>query len=531
MKRSKRMGVLLAVLAGACAATVGVVEYEEKKEAIQNTDEVILQVSSDKVRALSWEYGAEKLGFHKDETWKYDDDEAFPVDEEAVAELLEVFEEFGASFIIEDVEDYGQYGLDDPVCTIKLTTTEAIAGVEISEETKATESTNVKEESETEDGILLETDEASNLEENRKALELDSGNYEEVKYTYEIKLGSFSTMDSKRYVSIGDGNVYLVSEDPFDEYEITISDMILHDQTVVFSKVKDVIFSGMENYTVVREEESSTYNISDVYYAKIDEETRTLDSNEMSDYLRNISYLNPKDYVNYKVTDEELVEYGLGDPELSVTVHYTYEDEEKEGVEDTFVIHISRNQEEVEKAQEEAEKNDSEPKDVTAYVRIGESPIIYQVTDSDYDDLTKVAYDDLRHKEVFWGDFGDVYQVDIQLEDVDYTLNCDDFDKDKDEGVWKYQDDELDVSAFKSALLDLKADSFTDEEPEQKLELGLKLYLENENVQEVSVELYRYDGEYCLAMVDGEAVSLVKRSQVVELMETVNAIVLKGTEE
>ncbi|MBS6398247.1 MAG: DUF4340 domain-containing protein [Clostridiales bacterium] len=36
--------------------------------------------------------------------------------------MLEQFQEFGVSFIIEDVEDYGQYGLDDPVCTIKLET-------------------------------------------------------------------------------------------------------------------------------------------------------------------------------------------------------------------------------------------------------------------------------------------------------------------------------------------------------------------------------------------------------------------------
>ena len=35
-------------------------------------------------------------------------------------ELLEIFEEFGVSFVIEDVEDYGQYGLDDPEGTIRL---------------------------------------------------------------------------------------------------------------------------------------------------------------------------------------------------------------------------------------------------------------------------------------------------------------------------------------------------------------------------------------------------------------------------
>ena len=40
--------------------------------------------------------------------------------------------------------------------------------------------------------------------------------------------------------------------------------------------------------------------------------------------------------------------------------------------------------------------------------------------------------------------------------------------------------------------------------------------------------LYRYDGEYCLAEVDGEPVSLVPRSQAVDLTEAVHGIVLSG---
>ena len=70
--------------------------------------------------ALSWETGTENLLFHKEEMWTYDEDAAFPVDEEKIGELLEIFEEFGVSFVIEDVEDYGQYGLDDPEGTIRL---------------------------------------------------------------------------------------------------------------------------------------------------------------------------------------------------------------------------------------------------------------------------------------------------------------------------------------------------------------------------------------------------------------------------
>lgn len=47
----------------------------------------------------------------------------------------------------------------------------------------------------------------------------------------------------------------------------------------------------------------------------------------------------------------------------------------------------------------------------------------------------------------------------------------------------------------------------------------MTVFLDNENYPQVTVALYRYDGEYCLAEVDGEPVSLVPRSQAVDLTE------------
>ena len=75
-------------------------------------------------------------------------------------------------------------------------------------------------------------------------------------------------------------------------------------------------------------------------------------------------------------------------------------------------------------------------------------------------------------------------------------------------------------------VCDLCADSFTEEEPTQKEEISMTVYLDNEYFPEVQIEFYRYDGNDCLAVVDGEAVSLVERSYVVDFVEAVNAIVL-----
>ena len=103
MSRSKKLSVLLGALLAVCLITFGVSQYEVHKEKIKNSDEIILELPGDTVKSLSWEYNSETLAFHKDGKWLYDGDGAFPVDEEKINERLDLFSEFGVSFIIEDV--------------------------------------------------------------------------------------------------------------------------------------------------------------------------------------------------------------------------------------------------------------------------------------------------------------------------------------------------------------------------------------------------------------------------------------------
>ena len=471
MKRSKKLIALVAILVVACIATFALTQYEEKQEEIKNSDAIILEIPTDTVESLSWEYTEDGLGFHKGETgWLYDDDEAFPVSEDKINDILSNFEAFGVSFIIENVEDYSQYGLDDPECTISLSTTEQ---------------------------------------------------------NYNIKLGAFSKMDEQRYVDIGDGNVYLVSNDPIDYLETALSSMIEHDDTTGFENVVDITFSGSENYTIVKTEDSpNTYNAEDIYFAQIDGEELPLDTDDITDYLNTIATLDLLDYVTYNATEEELASYGLDDPELTVTVNYTYTGEDDDEVSDTCVIHIGRNVEEL-AAYEAAKEADETLPNVTQYVRVGDSQIVYELSDLDYLTLSGTAYDDLRHREVIWADFDTVTQIDITLEGENHALTSilDEEDEDA-ERVWYYGEEELDIDDLKNALEDLSADSFTDETPSEKEEISLTVYLDNENFPQVKIQLYRYDGSLCLAVVDGETVSLVDRGDVMELVEAVQSIVL-----
>lgn len=459
MSRSKKLYLLLGVLALVCAAALGAVRWEEHKERIRTSEEIILSLPKEDVTALSWERDGEMLAFHKDGDWRYDGDEAFPVSGERMDGLLELFEQFGVSFTIEDVEDYGQYGLDDPVCTIRLTAGEQ---------------------------------------------------------THELQLGGYSTMDSKRYVSIGDGKVYLVQNDPLDLFDTDLSGLIEHDQIPAFGQVTRLRFSGGEDYAVQYQEGGGiSYRDSDVYYTERGGDRLPLDSAKVERYVDEVSGLSLTNYVTYNATDEELEDYGLDQPELTVELDYEGEAENGGG---SFTLHVSRDP-----AERETEEDGSGDGTITAYARVGDSPIVYQISSSGYTYLMAASYDDLRHGEVLPAEIEDISQLDVSLEGRTYTFASEEKDG---EQVWLYNDEELEGSELQNALEGLSANSFTEEQPEGKQEIGLTVRLDQEGTPTVQIGLYRYDGASCLAVVDGESVSLVDRAAVVELVEAVNAIVL-----
>ena len=423
MKRYKRLYVVLAVLLAACIATFALSRYKAQKEQIQTSGETILSISADEVESLSWDYDGQTLSFHRDGAWSYDDDAAFPVDAEQMNLLLEPFAAFGAAFIIEDVDDLGQYGLDNPVCTIRIT-----AGGE----------------------------------------------------THTIQLGDYSKMDAQRYVSIGDGNVYLAAHDPLDEFDVTLDELIDQDDIPAFGQVSELRFSGAENY------------------------------------LQAIQSLSLTDCVTYSANDDDLQSCGLDSPELTIEVAYDGED----GASGTFTLNVSRDPDE--RAAEAPADGESE-EEVTAYARVGQSKLLYQITGAEYEALMAASYDALRHQEVLPAALEDISQVDVTLEGETCTLTAADG---ADGPAFAYQGETLENTDFQSALQALTAVSFTDEAPTGKEEITLTLHLEGEGSPSVQIALYRFDGENCLATLDGKPLCLVDRSAAVALIEAVHAIVL-----
>ncbi len=509
MKRAKRIYILLIVLAAIIVAIIVVSRYQRHVEQIKSTKEVILDIDSEEVTGLSWDAEEYSYAFHRDDGWKYDEDENFPVSDEKIDELLDIFSDYEADFEIEDVTDYGQYGLDDPVATIRITT---------------------------EDG------------------------------TDEITLGDFSTLDQERYLCLNGGNVYLAETDPLESFEVELVDLMQQDTLDAFTQADTITFEGLEDYGIYYEADSdNSYDPEDVYF--VSGSDKPLDTDNVQTYLTNLRNITLYDYAAYDVTEEELEQYGFNDPVITVTVEYPDTDEDGEEITKSVTLTVAEDQEEL-----AALEDGEEDTDVSKYVRVDESQIIYDLSALDYNYLTAASYDDLRHAEILTVDFDEVTQIDIALDDAVYTIYAEEEtpeDEDAETVVHYYyfgdaepadteepEEDEaagadvteeeeaagadvteeeeaaeadvteVDIIEFSELLSAITAVDFTDEEPTGPEEIGLTVYLDNDRYPEVMMQLYRYDGTYCLAVLDGEPVALVERSAVVDLIEAVYGIVL-----
>ena len=466
MNKTKRLCALLGVLVVLCAAAFAVSRREERKEQIKNSGEIILEIPTDSVTALSWTNESGTFSFTKEGTWVYDDDNAFPVDEDKINDLLSQFNAFSAAFSIEDVTDYSQYGLDTPVCTVSVTTEEE---------------------------------------------------------TYTVKLGDFSKMDEQRYVSIGDGKAYLALQDPLEKFDAVLADMIRDDTIPEFDRAEEITFSGSENYTITRDEEGKSICVKDVYFTG----GKPLDTDNVTSLVSSIQSLRLTDFASYNVSDEELSDFGLTSPDLTVALAYSALDADGQKVDSgEFRLSLSRNVEEYAAYLEAVDKDEEELPEVSCYARLDDSQIIYKISLNDYETLTAVSYDTLRHQKLFTGDFDTVTSIDAAVNGETYTfIYTPPEDKDED-GTWYYGEESFDIYSLKTALTSLSAAEFTSEKPTGQEEISLTVHLESEDFPTFTLTLYRLDGTHCLAAVDGTSVALVTRSQTVSLVEAVNALTL-----
>lgn len=100
-------------------------EKAEQEEEVAALGDVILEVDSSDITALSYEIAGETRSFVlEDETWKLESDETFPVDEDALLYPLNQLDTLYAVRTLTEVEDISEYGMEEPQNVIVLTNAE-----------------------------------------------------------------------------------------------------------------------------------------------------------------------------------------------------------------------------------------------------------------------------------------------------------------------------------------------------------------------------------------------------------------------
>ncbi len=463
MKRSKKMILLLCVLAVVCVAAIVMTQYDPEQEQVSASNEVILSLSSGSVQKLSWQLEDTALAFHRGDknTWLYDEDADFPVNQEGISTLLAEFQELTANFVIDDVTDYSQYGLEEPLCTVLLST--------------------------------------------------DTQNYI-------VKLGAYSEIDSLRYVSLEDGKVYLISTDPLTAFETTLDDLFLHDSLPTFETVSKISFAGLGLSDITYTEEGgASYSPDDVWFM----DGLPLDTALVESYISTVSDISLADCVSYNASDETLSDWGLDIPNLSITVHYATEESDGSTVHRIAQVHLG--------VVTLPLLIGDDTENTHYYLRLDDSRLIYQITETQYNRLCAVSYNDLRHTAVLTADFSTATALDITLAENTYTFSSTlevDEETETETIVWSYGDTKISISSVKSALTALTASDFTTEVPTGQEEIRIVLHLTNDYADTMEIALFRVDGSTCLCQVNGEAVCYISRNSAVNLIEAVNAIIL-----
>ena len=263
MKRKKTLLILSLVLLVAVVAIVAEKAVAQHIDKINTVDEEVFSVKADDISQISiTKDGSTAVVEKVNDTWKYTGDTDFPVSQDYVADILSKFESVHASFIIDDVEDYSQYGISNPEGKITFTT--------------------------------------------------DDG--EEV-----ITFGAFSTIDEKRYICVDGGSVYLIDEDLLEDISGNIEDYLDRDDVFDYSQITAINASGDSELNMEYNPDGNfTYTDAYDYYAVDDEGHKALSESKILSYINTLEYLDLSEYETYKAKDSDLSKYGLDKPTLTV---------------------------------------------------------------------------------------------------------------------------------------------------------------------------------------------------------------------
>ncbi len=461
MKRKRTLAVLLAALVVVFGGVIAANAFEKHVESISTVDEVVFTLDEDALTEVKWTYEDTDLDFVKaDDVWKSTDDDSFPVDQEAFSTFLQNFAEVHASFIIDEVEDYEQYGLAEPEASITFVTA---------------------------DGETT------------------------------ISCGTFSTMDSQRYIMLEQGTVYLIDDDIEEYLTSNRDDMMDNDDIPYLASVDSIEVTGAQNMSIIYEEDADyTYTTSYNYYIVNGDEYLPLSDSLVTTYMDLFTHTDFNDYVTYTATEEQITKWGLDDPDISVHVKGNgydtdFTDDNDLGEEIDHTLYFSKID------------------DDNVYLRVDDSSIVYSYPVEDYQTLIDTDYNALRPTQVVDITAETISSITASVDSDSYTIEV---DNSGDETVYTVNDIETAADTIVDDITELAITEYDSSATPGTEEFNICLVLNDDDSTTLDIHIYRVDGDQCLVELNDEILGYMDRSLMTTLKEDFAGTILNlGKEE
>ena len=445
MRRGKRLLIMLLALALVALAAAGAV-YLLPDEDLEEYEEItLLSFEQEDAQALSYTYEDETVELVNDDgTWEYALDADFPLDSSCVDSMLASLSSLAATQEITAPEDTAQYGLDGPVLTVTLTLDEEIT----------------------------------------------------------LTFGDETTMGGERYVSTGDGNVYLVDSAITSPFSYGLYDLIeLESVPDMSDTVSLTVESDTQSYTIEHiTEDAPEYTDYYEWFLVTGDGYLALDNTSARGVVSGVTGVSWQQCVSYNATGDDLAEYGLDTPSATATVRYIYTEEDEDGneteYETTFTLELGDYTED------------------GVYARIADSEMVYIAEASVLDNLLDLTPEtDMLPTEPVRLTLDDVTGFDVTVDGETYSVTItretvyDDGGNAAEEVTYTLADGtELDTETVDGALSTLNGmtgDGTASDRSGTEL-ASFTFYQEREGYETVTLSFKTYNSSDCLTTLNGE---------------------------
>ncbi len=482
MTRGKKLIILAVALAAVIAIffLVSGVSSSYTQSLTDSTTELFYMESTDDATAVSWSYEDESVAFVKnDETWEYADDADFPVNESTLNSMVSYLCSVTSSKTIESPEDISQYGLDEPDIVITIETADS--------------------------SVTLEFGDATNI----------TGEY---------------------YCSIGDGNVYLVSSTIADTFYVDTLSMVQKESIPSMSTVNTFTVENPDGtyYFEYIEDSGLDYSNEYVWYYVADDKYTTLDNELFESYLSSATGVSFSSCVTYNANDDELEEYGLVDPAVTLTVNYTRTEEvETDEVDDDGNVIYETNT-----YIEDFVLLLGEYEDSYCYARLKGSSMVYLVSADIKDTYLYTYTDEMLPDDIILMDWEELTSFEVTIDGETYVFEheineVEDEDGNvSEESLFTYDGEEIEITSALSSLAALSSSGTTDISADgSDAVLSFTFYRDHETYPEVTLEFYKYDSSTYFTVLNGETTQLVSSSSVNSISESIIELLFPEEEE